>query len=117
MRCRMPHKVKLGGQIIEITYPERVFDGQEELAGICHGPTNKIEISRSDNNSRKLLKSTLWHEVLHFALYISGQTVTLEQQDIEREEGIVLTLETNLLPAIDWKAPMWKDWRLIEIIE
>ena len=119
-RVRMPHKVRVGNKLVPIDYPEIVLalDGSgEELSGQCDPINGKISISRTDNTSRKLLRSTLLHEVIHYMLYVSGQASVLERAHIDREEGVVITLEINLLPTIDWKSKMWQDWKLIDLIE
>jgi hypothetical protein len=115
-RYRLPHKVRIGNRTVNIHYKHQVLsDNGEELAGQCVAPQESIEISLSDNTTRKLILSTLWHEVLHYVLYYSGQCVALERVDMEREEGVVLALENVLFGAVNWKASMWKDWKLVKV--
>ena len=118
-RTKMPHKVRIGGHWADIEYPAKVFliNTKEELSGQCISMQDKMQISRSQNNTRKLMRSTLFHEVIHWTLYITGQENHINYHDIDREEGIVQALELNLLPIVDWKSAMWKDWKFVDFCE
>jgi len=64
--------------------------------GECDGVSKTIKISK-DHKSVDALVSTLLHEIIHGALYISGHSEKLEK---EQEEGIVLALEHAIYPII-----------------
>ena len=115
MRAKVPHLIKLGGQTVDLIYKKRVLsivDGKETLAGQCLPAFNKIEICLTDNNTRDLLLKTIWHETIHYALYVSGQEVVIANKDPELEEGIVQTLEISLFKAVNWKSKMWGKWSM-----
>jgi len=120
MKIKVPHSVRVGPQVYKISYKEKVYQtanpdgGKEEITGACQQGLNLIEISTTENYDKRLLFSTVFHEFCHAMFYVSGQAERLID-DGAQEEGLVIMLESYLESVIDWKHPMWGDWKLVEL--
>jgi hypothetical protein len=105
--------VDVGLREFSIVYKNKItFDG-EEVQGCFKSDSMVIEISTSENKTEEQIKSTIFHETLHGILSITGQSATIEKENIE--EGIVVTLELHLADKINWKHKMWKNWRAVDV--
>ena len=76
------------GKKFTITYPG---DIDSDVYGTCDGAERKIELSPRIKGVQ--FEDTLLHEIIHGILYMSGNTQKLST---EREESIVIALETGL---------------------
>jgi len=83
-------KIPVLGVPFEIQYVNKINE-EDDSYGECDGPAHKIKIKKSLTNEQKRL--TVFHEILHAALYISGQSELLTEQ---QEEAIVVALENGL---------------------
>lgn len=83
---QLPKEVTVLGQTFQIRVVPSVDDD-----GSCDGPHRMITIS--EGQTQEEADSTLFHELIHAALFVSGQGETL---GVDREEGIVLALEHAL---------------------
>lgn len=113
MKVKLPHKVWIGPKSFSIVYKSTIKVDNEVVGGSCYGPKREIEISLSESHTREELLETLWHEIIHAVLYVSGQSSTLNNDD--QEEGIVVALEGFLADAVDWNASMFEDWKPVKI--
>lgn len=83
---RLPSAIKVLGVEFKIRLMPAVDDH-----GACDGPHRLIMVSEEQDQDEA--ESTLLHETIHAALFVSGHSETLGS---EREEGIVLALEHAL---------------------
>lgn len=82
----LPKEVVVLGQAFKIRLMPAVDDD-----GSCDGPRRLIQVS--EEQDQEAADSTLLHEIIHAALFVSGHAETLGN---EREEGLVLVLEHAL---------------------
>ena len=90
-RKRMPKSVTVLGHKINIKVVEHLDDDGQELLGAFNAETKTIFLSKGCD------KSVLLHEVIHAAIYLSGNS---EGLSANREEAIVLALEHALFPLL-----------------
>ena len=115
MKIKAPHSVQIGPRRFKIEYKKKVFQTgtKEELSGACSAIQQLIEISLEEALTKALLFDTVFHEFCHGMLYVSGQSERLTD---EHEEGLVIMMENYIAPLIDWKSPIWGDWKSVELI-
>lgn len=82
----LPNEITVLGQTFQIRLVPSVDDD-----GTCDGPNRMITVSETQTQAEA--DSTLLHEIIHAALFVSGHAETLGD---DREEGIVLALEHAL---------------------
>lgn len=93
-KLTLPTAISVLGQDFEIVDKKLASaDGEEENYGECDGGEATIYIDLSKHKSQEQVESTLLHETLHAALYISGQS---EHMSEKQEEGVVVALENAL---------------------
>ncbi len=88
----------VGGVPFSVKFMDQVFEGGDECDGLCHGAREEIEISARLPTHRQL--RTLFHEVIHAALFVSGQAENLSEN---QEEAIVLSLEYMLWGIVEFR--------------
>lgn len=88
-------KVK-GFPDLKILYKQKI---PNDHFGLCDGPRDEITLSLKQNNTQKLLESTLFHELIHLALYDSGLSEILETAGVS-EEALVLMIEKRFRSLI-----------------
>lgn len=86
MNVKLPSEVMVLGHLFRV----RLVPDVEDL-GSCTG--HKRVITISEEQTQEQAESTLLHEIIHAALYVTGQSETLGE---EREEGLVLAIEHAL---------------------
>ena len=86
-------------------------DNSEALFGLCDSTKRKIYINYNEHGADlDMLRRTLFHEVLHGVLAVSGWHDLLAQLGDDAEEGLVQCLEHLLYPTInDIKKFSFKD--------
>ena len=113
MKVRAPHAVQVGPKVFTIKYQPMVVHDGDEVCGYCDGPGYEILLSLTENHSKDALFSTLFHETVHAIWYVTGQADTLKEPNIE--EGVTVAMENFLGEAINWKHPMWKEWKVVKL--
>jgi len=91
-------RILIGGVPFEVKFQDQLFEGGDECDGLTHGAREEIEISSRLPTHRQL--RTLFHEVIHGALYVSGQAESLAER---QEEAIVLALEYKLWGLVEFR--------------
>lgn len=87
--------IRVGGVDFELQYVPNLREDNQNLHGDTNISTRIIRINSSD--SKQMQAQTLFHECMHAALYVTGQTERLEE---EEEEGIILALDHMLWPLL-----------------
>ena len=98
-----PKSVKLLGHTIKIDYTDTMDPGEY---GESVGTKRMIKINTA--MPEDAFQSTLFHELCHMAIYLTGWTETLRKLDGKDaegaiEEGLVLALENSLSPIYKLK--------------
>jgi len=115
MKIKVPHKVRVGPRVFIIKYKDKVLDKEkEELSGACHPANDDMEISLTQNKTKKALFSTIFHEFCHAMFYVGGQTARWGDEG-NQEEDIVIVIESYLESMIDWKNPVWMNWKTVTL--
>jgi hypothetical protein len=93
---KRPTKVSVLGVPFTIEYVAdlKASDGTTAM-GETLGEERIIRICTTNNTTQELVESVILHEIVHAALYISGQS---ERLGDKHEESIVLALENALAP-------------------
>jgi hypothetical protein len=87
---KVPVQVMVGGKKLRIEYPELLPEGSSgEL--VCGEAL--VRISKARHVDERAIFHTLFHEMLHFALEVTGHSA--EWSD-EKEEPLVYALENML---------------------
>lgn len=109
---RVPVQISVGGKLVKITYPDTV-PGHSESDPDCWGDTTsdglEIRISRSRHKTEREVFSTIFHEVLHSTLTISGICHMLGDK---LEESVVTGTENAIAPLFCFNPDAkikWKD--------
>jgi hypothetical protein len=89
----IPRSINILGRKVKV----HVGTIPNDLMGMCEGP--KLLISIADNQTEDEAKSTLFHESLHMAIYLSGLSNIIVNEDIE--EALVTMLENGFQHAVD----------------
>jgi hypothetical protein len=79
------------GHKIAVKVVDHLEDSGQDLLGAYNPEKKTIYLTRGVD------KSVLFHEVIHAAIYLSGNSEGLSSA---REEGLVLALEHALFPLI-----------------
>ncbi len=90
---RLPDSVMVMGQKFTI-----IYESLEGALGECHAPFKLIKID--NRQSPEAAESSLFHEMLHAALYLAGLSTLL---DPSVEEAVVVALEHAFEKKIDYK--------------
>lgn len=90
-RKRFPKSVTVLGHRINIKVVEHLDDDGQELLGAFNAETKTIFLAKGCD------KSVLFHEVIHAAIYLSGNS---EGLSASKEESLVLALEHALFPLV-----------------
>lgn len=94
-----PVKFMVGGYPIKIDYKEQlVDDDNEHYSGEMVKYKHQMNISKAAHtkNPRKLF-STIFHELIHTALEITGHSEGMKEED---EEKLVYAIENMLAPLL-----------------
>jgi hypothetical protein len=93
---KRPTKVNVLGVPFSIEYVAdlKASDG-DTVMGETLGEERTIRICTTKNKNQELVEAVILHEIIHAALYISGQT---ERLGDKHEESLVLALENALAP-------------------
>jgi hypothetical protein len=110
MNIALPNSIVILGHEFRI---EQVFDGSMGTAadaeedrdlGVSMGPQYLIRINMTapEHSTPDRLLNTLVHEIIHSALYITGQDETLALYDDtgHLEEAVVMSITNSLSPLI-----------------
>ncbi len=93
---RMPKSVSILGIPFTIDYTaEFKSDDGDQPMGEMIASQRVIKVCSGKNSTKELIESTLFHEIIHAALYLSGHSESLKAK---KEEAIVLALENALAP-------------------
>lgn len=90
-RKRFPRSVTVLGHKLAVKVVEHLEDEGHELLGAFNAETKTIYLIKGCD------KSVFFHEIIHAALYFSGQT---EGLSASREESIALALEHAIFPLV-----------------
>lgn len=90
-RERKPKSINILGHKISVVIVDHLDDEDQALVGAFNADTKTIFLEKGCE------KSVLFHEVIHAALYLSGNSQGLSNN---REESIVLALEHAIFPLI-----------------
>lgn len=95
---RLPKTVKMHGVRWRVI-PRRqaVLEG-EEVEGVCHFDTRRIEVSVGSGSELHTLEN-FWHEVLHIAFHESG----VQSISDDAEHAIIKVLEKFLAANVDFR--------------
>lgn len=103
---RVPVQVMVGGKAVKIEYPDTLPEGNSGEV-VCQDQV--VKIAKDRHKDEKAVLATLFHELTHFALHVTGHSATWSD---EKEEPLVYALENMLAPlfVICPSAPVkWKD--------
>lgn len=93
---KVPVQITIGGKKIRIEYPD-VIPGDTAEEGDLSGDTQvlvrRVRISKTQNKSPEDIISTLFHEILHVAIGLTGHSEVLKSGE---EEALVYALENML---------------------
>ena len=102
MNNKIPNKLKVGGQEIEVKIVERC---DENCLGNCRVANGVIEVankySRDENISKSCKLNTFYHELTHAILYTMGET---ELNDNEKFVCCFSSLLTEALTSCEYEA-------------
>mgnify|MGYP003140726036 FL=1 len=118
MRCKLPHAVQIGPLQFNVVYKNKIKDPKEEseiIWGQTYVEKREIEIGLIINRTREQCLSTLFHETLHAVIGTTGHSEILNTANPGCEEAIVITFENYFANTIDWKHPMWMNWKFVDI--
>lgn len=93
----MARKIPTEVKILGIPFKIKIVDDLEDY-GETNGPENVIKLNKKF--SRDKMESTLLHELVHAALYVSGLSQVL---DDKMEEGIAICVENALNSVVEVK--------------
>ena len=111
---RVPVRIPIGGKQVTVEYP-LVVQGdkdEEDLYGDTSSNGRRIRISLTECKSDADLLATVFHEMLHSALAISGVTAVLNPTS---EEAVACSLESMLSPLLCLNENAGIKWREIEM--
>jgi hypothetical protein len=91
-------RIFIGGVPFVVKFQDQVFFDGDECDGLTHGAREEIEISSRLPAHRQL--RVLFHEVVHSALHVSGQTENLTSS---QEEAVVSALEYKLWGIVEFR--------------
>lgn len=95
---RVPTLVPIGQHKIKVRYVTRLSDDD---FGEWDPETFTVSISRSKHTDATKVWHTVWHELSHAALELSGWGKMLTEK---QEEAVVTALEYALVPLMTFKA-------------
>ena len=87
-RTRPPRVITICGHKIKIRVVKELVDGSIDLYGAYNGDTKTIFLKKDPN-----WKLTLFHEMIHCALHLTGAG---EGLTLSKEEAICISLENSL---------------------
>lgn len=90
---KVPVTVSVGGFKFRVEYPDAIPDESGDLSGNCTVSTLTIKISKTQNPTPEIVLRTLFHELVHAALGLTGHSEMLGEK---HEEGITYALENML---------------------
>lgn len=98
-----PTSIDIMGHEIQIELVEGLKneDGQS-LYGECDDAEKVIRICSISNKTQKKRLETLFHEICHMVLNLSGVAYMLDEEG-KQEEAIVRALENGLGPIVTFK--------------
>ena len=111
---KVPVKVCINGRWVVIEYKDDLYDDDgSHIAGetASNGNPGPIRISKSRNNSERKVFETLWHEITHVAMELTGHAELL---GLKKEEAVVYGLESSMAPLFVFNPSAPIKWRDIE---
>lgn len=93
----LPTKVTILGETFEVKRPKSILVDGEESDGSFEYDTRIIEVAAGLDDHKAV--SALLHEMAHAWLDVSSLSNILDLST-EREEGLVLAIERQFLPAV-----------------
>lgn len=105
---KVPVRIPVAGKLITIEY---LLDLPEGIAGDTSSGSCRIRISKSRNKTEREVFDTLFHELLHVALDITGHSV---EWTAAKEEPIVYALENALASLFTFNKHAAIRWREID---
>jgi hypothetical protein len=105
---RVPVSIPMGGKRVRISYKASLPGGEY---GLCVPATFRVTVSKAACESPEDVFSTVFHELKHIALYMTGQSENLK---LGQEEGIVTGMEQMLAPLFMFNPAADIKWREIQ---
>lgn len=93
IRVKIPNKINVLGKDFTVTRKKMVKDHHGE----CDG--SRYQITLSNAETLEASRQTLFHEAIHAALYVSGLSNVINDDNLE--EAIVISLENAFSHAVD----------------
>lgn len=93
-----PESVNILGQVFRIKYVKRLKGGLGETR-------NDKRVILIKECSEAEMEATLFHEIIHAVLFISGLSFVIDPDQEGAEEAVVRALEHGLMPLIKLEIP------------
>lgn len=82
---KIPSKIRVGGQVLEVTIPKALDNGNLGKCCVGHGYIKIADSYDGEKQSESSKRNTFWHEVTHAILDTMGE------QELSRNERFVCT--------------------------
>lgn len=99
---RIPKKIRIGGQSIEVTQPTTIEDGNLGECRLANGLIKIAETYNGIKQSPSSKENTYWHEVTHCILDTMGRS------DLSKDETFVCSFAGFLTECYH---SMEEDWK------
>lgn len=96
MKVKPVKTIQIAGHTVKIIYQKKM----KGEWGRCYIDDKEIHLNAKCLDDKELHDSTLFHEIAHYCLGVSGISWIIYKKGLDIEEGVVRCLDNLFIPAI-----------------